>query len=132
MTSSCSSVSTALYKIKCINFTPPDGISDSLADTTVLEELVLSDGSDTANHAMISGINRNKSIKKLKFNGGQLHHQTLSDLVEVINVNKIIIELLIFDVDVSFSDCLLLADVLTVNASIKEMTIYPRMSLTNH
>ena len=125
MTSSCSSVSTALHKIKCINFTPPDGISDSLADTTVLEELVLSDGSDTANHAMISGINRNKSIKKLKFNGGQLHHQTLSDLVEVINVNKIITELVIFDVDVSFSDCSLLADVLTVNTSIKEMTIYP-------
>ena len=128
MTSSCTSVSTALHKIKSIIFTPPDncdGISDSLADTTVLEELELSDGSDTANHTMISGINRNNSIKKLRFHGGQLHHQTLSDLVEVIKVNKIITELVIWDVDVSPSDCLLLADVLTVNTSIKEMEIYP-------
>ena len=128
MTSSCSSVSTALHKIKSIDFTPPDncdGISDSLADTTVLEELVLSGGSDTANHTMISGINRNNSIKKLKFVRGQLHHQTLSDLVEVIKVNKIITELVIWYVDVSPSDCLLLADVLTVNTSIKKMKIYP-------
>ena len=128
MTSSCSSVSTALHKIKSITFAPPDncdGISDSLADTTVLEELELSNGSDTANHTMISGINRNNSIKKLKFYKSQLHHQTLSDLVEVIKVNKIITELVIFLVDVSPSDCLLLADSLTVNTSIKEMTIYP-------
>ena len=128
MTSSCSSVSTALHKIKSIRFTPPDncdGISDSLADTTVLEELVLRDGSDTANHIMISGINRNNSIKKLRFVGGQLHHQTLSDLVEVIKVNKIITELVMRDVDVSPSDYLLLADVLTVNTSIKVMIIYP-------
>ena len=127
MTSSCSSVSTALHKIKSISFTLPDncdGISDSLADTTVLEELKLYDGSDTANHTMISGINRNNSIKKLKFGGGQLHHQTLSDLVEVIKINKTITELLIWGVDVSPSDCLLLADVLTVNTSIKEMEIY--------
>ena len=128
MSSSCSSVSTALHKIKSIDFTPPDncdGISDSLADTTVLEELELRDGSDTANHTMISGINRNNSIKKLKFYKGQLHYQTLSNLVEVIKVNKIITELLIWDVDVSPSDYLLLADVLTVNTCIKEMTISP-------
>ena len=128
MTSSCSSVSTALHNIKSINFTPSDncdGISDSLADTTVLEELELKDGSDTANHTMISGISRNNSIKKLWFYDGQLHHQTLSDLVEVLKVNKIITELVIRNVDVSPSDCLLLADVLTVNTSIKETTIYP-------
>ena len=120
MTSFCSSVSTVLHKIKSISFTPPDncdGISDSLADTTVLEELVLRGGSDTANHTMISGISRNNSIKKLRFNRGQLHHQTLSDLVEVIKVNKIITELVILDVDVTPSDYLLLADVLTVNTS---------------
>ena len=125
MTSSCSSVSTALHKIKSIRFTPPDnctcdGISDSLADTTVLEELVLSRGSDIANHTMISGINRNNSIKKLKC---ELHHQALSDLVEVIKINKIITKLVISLVDVSPSVCSL-ADLLTVNTSIKEMTIY--------
>ena len=131
MTSSCSSLSTALHKIKSISFIPPDncdGISDSLADTTVLEELVLSRGSDTSNHTMINGISRNNSIKKLEFIGGQLHHQTLTDLVEVIKVNKIITEVVMWFVDVSPSDCLLLlllADVLTVNISIKKMTIYP-------
>ena len=128
MTSSCSSVSTALHKIKSIVFTPPDncdGISDSLADTTVLEELVLRDGSDTANHTMVSGISRNNSIKKLKFYDGQLHHQTLSDLVEVLKVNKIITALVISYVHVSPSDCLLLADVLTVNTCIKEIRISP-------
>ena len=97
MTSSCSSVSTALHKIKSIRFTPPDncdGISDSLTDTAVLQALVLNGGSDTANYTMISsGINRNSSIKKLKFYNGQLHHQTLSNLVEVIKVNNIITEL---------------------------------------
>ena len=128
MTSSCSFMSTALHKVKSISFTPPDncdGISDSLADTTVLEELELSDGSDTANHTMISGISRNNSVKKLQFYKGQLHHQTLLDLVEIIKVNKIITGLVIWYVDVSPSDCLLLAGVLTVNTFIKQMTIYP-------
>ena len=123
MTSSCFSLSTALHKIKSIRFTLPDncdGISDSLADTAVLERLVLDNGSDTAYHTMIT---RNNSIKKLQFSGGQLHHQTLTDLVEVIKVNKIITELVIWFVDVSPSDCLLLADMLTVNTSIKKMTI---------
>ena len=129
MTSSCSSLSTALHKIKSISFIPLDNcddISDSLADTTVLEELELCGGSDTANHTMISGISRNNSIKKLKFSIGQLHHQTLTDLVEVIKVNKIITEVVMWFVDVSPSDCLLLllANVLTVNISIKKMTIY--------
>ena len=81
--------------------------------------------SDTANHTMISGISRNNSIKKLKFYKGQLHHQTLSDLVEFIKVNKIITELVIVEVDVSLSDYSLLADVLTVNTFIKEMRIHP-------
>ena len=128
MTPFCSSVSTALHKIKSIIFTLPDNcddISTSLADTTVLEELELGGGSDTANHTMISGINKNNSIKKLRFHGGQLHHRTLSGLVEVIRINKKITKLVIVEVDVSPSDCLLLADVLTVNTSIKEMSICP-------
>ena len=128
MTSSCSSVSTALHKIKSIRFTLPenyDGISDSLADTTVLEELVLRGGSDTANHAMISGISRNNSIKKLRFDEGHLQHQTLSDLAKVMKVNKIITELEILHVNIFPSDWFLLADVLIVNTSIKKVTIYP-------
>jgi len=124
MTSSCSFLSTALHKIKSIKFTPPDNcnsISDSLADTTVLEELVLVNGSGIANHTVISGINRNSSIKKLKFYEGQLHHQTLTDLV---GINKIITDLEISNVDVSPSECLLLAEVLTVHTSIKEVRIW--------
>ena len=130
ITSSCSSMSTALHKIKSISFTPPDnydgdGISDSLANTTVLEELKLFDGSDTAYHTMIKGINRNNNIKKLSFYEGQIHHQTISDLVQVMKLNKTITELSMSDVNVSPSDYLLLADVLTMNTSIKKMIIEP-------
>ena len=124
---SCSSLSKALYKIKSISFTPPDNcdsISDSLADTTVLEELGLDGGSDAANHTMIRGISRNNSIKKLRFSGGQLHHQTLKNLVEVMKINKIITELEIPNMNFFANDHLLLADMLTVNTSIKKMTIW--------
>ena len=128
ITSSCSSVSTALHKIKSIVFILPDncdGISDSLANTTVLEELKLSDGSDAAYHTMIKGIIRNHTIKKLMFIGGHIHHQTISDLVQVMAVNKSITELTMSYVNVSHSDCLLLADVLTMNTFIKKITIWP-------
>ena len=128
ITSSCSSVSTALHKIKSIRFTPPDncdGISESLANTTVLEELHLNDGSDTAYHTMIRGIKRNINVKKVTFKGEHIHHHTISDLVQVIKFNKTITELRMIDVNVSHSDYLLLADVLTMNASIKKMAIWP-------
>ena len=127
MTSSCSSVSTALHKIKSISLTVCDNsdISDSLADTIVLEKPYLRDESDTANHTIISGINRNNSIKKLMFARGHLHHQTISHLAQVIKLNKTITELGIFDVNVSPSDCLLLTNVLTVNTTIREITIHP-------
>ena len=128
ITSSCSSVSTALHKIKSIRFTPLDncdGISDSLANTTVLEELHLFDGSDTAYHTMIRGINRNNSIKNLSFYEGDLHHQTISDFVQLMKVNKTITELRIYNVNVSPSDYLLLTDVLTMTTSIKKIYIWP-------
>ena len=126
MTSSCSSVSSALYKIKSITFNPLNcnDISDSLADTTVLEELVLHGGSDEANYKMINGIKRNISIKKLRFNFSRFGHQTISDLAHVMNSNNIITELDIDDVYDSPSDLSLLADVL-VNASIKKIRISP-------
>ena len=130
ITSSCSSMSTALHKIKSISFTPPDnydsdGISDSLANTTVLEELKLFDGSDTAYHTMIRGIKRNINVKKVTFYGGHIHHHTISDLVQVMKFNKTITELTMHYVNVSHSDYLLLADVITMNASIKKMAIWP-------
>ena len=128
ITSSCSSVSTALHKIKSITFTPLDncdGISDSLANTTMLEALYLIDGSDTAYHTMIRGIKRNINAKKVTFHGGHIHHHTISDLVHVMIFNKTITELTISYVNVSHSDCLLLADMLTMNASIKKMVIWP-------
>ena len=125
MTSPCSSLLRVLHKTKSIHFTLPDncnGISESLASTTVLEELVLVNGSGIGNHTtVISGINRNRSIKKLKFYEGQLHHQTLTDLVKV---NKTITDLDISNVDVSPSECLLLAGMLMENTSIKEVRIW--------
>ena len=130
MTSSCSSVHLAFQKVESVSFTPLDdylydSIGDSLADTTVLKELKLVRGTDTSNQKMTNALKRNNSIKKLRFQYGQLHHQTLSDLVEVIKVNNSITDLTIDDVDISSSDYLLLADLLTVNISIKEMVICP-------
>ena len=128
ITSSCSSVSTALHKIKSIRFTPLDncdGISDSLANTTVLEALYLIDGSDIAYHTMIRGIKRSINAKKVTFHGGHIHHHTISDLVQVMKFNKTITELTMSDVNVSHSDYFLLADVLTMNAFIKKMVIWP-------
>ena len=127
ITSSCS-VSTALHKIKSMYFALPDncdGICESLADTTVLEELELRDVNSATYHAIIRGINRNNSIKLLKFYEGHVHHQFISDLVQVMKFNKTIVELTMSDVEISPSDCLLLADLLTVNTTIKKMNIRP-------
>ena len=129
ITSSCSSLSTALHKTKSIRFTPPnncESISDSVANTTVLEKLKLNNGSDIAYHTIIRGISSNNSIKKLKFYQGHFHHQTILDLVQVMKSNKTITELTMSDINVSPRDCLLLADVLTMNTSIKKMYISPR------
>ena len=128
ITSSCS-VPTALHKIKSIYFTLPDNcdgcICESLAETTVLEELELRDVNDASYHAVIRGINRNNSIKVLKFYEGHMDYQTISDLVQVMNFNKTITELTMSNVDISPCDCLLLADVLTMNTSVKIMNIWP-------
>ena len=127
--SSCSSVSTALHKIKSISLTPPDncsGISDSIAGTTTLEELELRDGSDTAYHTMISGINRNSSIRKLRFTHGNFHHKTVLDVAQIIKFNRTITELIISYVIVSSTDdYLLLANVLPLNIAIQEMRLCP-------
>ena len=128
MTSSCCSVSTALNKIKFIRFTPPDNfdvITSSLADTTVLKQLDLRDGSDTAYDTMISGISRNNSIKKLTFCYGHFDHQTMINLVQAMKFNKSITELVMRNVNVSPSEYSLLADVLPVNDAIKNISICP-------
>ena len=128
ITSSCSSVSTALHKIKSISFNPPDncdGISDSLAKTTVLRELRFLNGSDTAYHTMIGGIDKNNSIEKLEYLRGNAHHQTISDLVKVMKHKRNITEFKMRCVKVSLNGYSLLKDVLTENTSIKKMTIWP-------
>ena len=127
MTLCSSSLCMALHKIKFIMFTLPDNcdsFSDSLANTTVLEGLVLHKGSDAAYNTMITGINRNNSIKSLYFATGDLQHQSVINLAEVIKVNKTITTIGIDNVHVSTaSDYLLLADAVAVNTSIKNMII---------
>ena len=126
MTLCSPSIYMALHKIKFISFTPPDNcdsFSDSLANTTVLEGLVLCNDSDAACNTMITGIRRNKSVKTLYFVNGDLHHPSVINLAEVIKVNKIITAIGI-GVDVSAaSDYLLLADAVAVNTSIKNLII---------
>ena len=121
------SLCMALNKIKFIMFTPPDNcdsISDSLANTTVLEGLWLCDGSNAAYNTMITGISRNNSIKSLYFIEGDLDHQSVINLAVVIQISKTITTIVISDVDVSaVSDYLLLSDAVAVNTSIKNMII---------
>lgn len=126
MTSSCSSVSTAFHcnKIMSISLTLPDNcdsISDSLINNTVLEELKLYGGSDTANYTMINGINTVNSVKKLMFYKGHLSHETISNLIQLRNITALVIQ----DVDISPNDCLVLADLLLLNKNIKKLTILP-------
>jgi len=99
MTSCCLSLPKALHNVKYIRFNAPtecDMISDSLASTVVLEQVQLWDGSDAAYHTLISGISRNSSINKLVFSRGDLHHQTVSSLAQVLKANKSITTLTIF------------------------------------
>ena len=120
----------ALLKIKLISFTPPDNcdnISNSLADTTVLEGLMLFDGSDAAYNTIITGISRNNSIKSLYCVNGILHHQSVRNLAKVIQVNKIITMILIAVVVSDASDYLLLAKATAVNTSIKNMILFAKM-----
>ena len=129
MTLCSPSLCMALHKIKFIMFTPPDNcdsFSDRLANTTVLEQLWLYDGSNAAYNTMITGISRNDSIKTLCFINGDLHHQSVINLAEVIKVNKTITTIVILNVRVSTStasDYLLLSDAVAVNTSIKNMII---------
>ena len=127
MTLCSPSLCMALHKIKFIRCSLPDNcdsVSDSVANTTVLEGLMLCDGSEAAYNTMIMGISKNNSIKTLHFVFGDLHHQSVMNLVEVIKVNKTITTIGILDVDASAaSDYLLLADAIVASTSIKYMII---------
>ena len=127
MTLCSPSLCMALDKIKFIMFILPDncdGISDSLANTTVLEQLWLCDGSNAAYNTMITGISRNNNIKSLYFMDGDLDHQSVINLAGVIQVSKTITTIVIIRVDVSaVSDYLLLSDAVAVNTAIKNMKI---------
>ena len=128
MTSCCLSLPKALHNVKSISFTPSsvcDTISDGLANTVMLEHVELYDGSDAAYHTLISGISRNSSINKLMFSGGDLHHQTVLSLVQVLKVNKTITTLTIWDVNISPSDYVLLAELCAVNETVRELRIWP-------
>ena len=127
ITSYNSSLCSALHKIKGISVNVPENcsdISDCLADTTVLERLWLHRGSDAAYNTMISGISRNNIIKSVVFIRGFLHHQSLINLAEVIKVNNTISMLGMYAINISpTNDYLPLADILTVNTSLKYMLI---------
>ena len=122
------SLCMALHKVKFFSFSLPDdcdSISDSLADTTMLEGLMLWDGCDETYSTMIKGISRNNSIKTLFFMGGDLQ-QSMTNLAEVIKDNKTITTIGLFRIDVDDEDdYLILAAALAVNTSIKYMIIEP-------
>ena len=126
MTLCSPSLCMALDKIKFIVFTLPDNcdsISDSLANTTVLEGLWLCKGNNAAYKTMITGISRNNSIKFLYFMGGDLDHQSVINLAGVIQVNKTITTIGINVNVFAATDYLLLSDAVAMNTSIKNMII---------
>ena len=127
MTLCSPSLCMALHKIQFIKFTLPDNynsISDSIANTTMLKGLWLYKGSNAAYNTIITGISRNNSIKSLFFNDGDLDHQSVINLAEVIKVNKTITTIIIIRVVISsVSDYLLLSDAVAVNTSVKNMII---------
>ena len=121
------SLCNALHKIKSISFTPPDNcdsISNSLADTTMLEGLWLGKGSDASYNRLITGIRKNHSIKTLYFSDGNLYSKSVKNLAEVIKGSKTITTIGISQVVVSaLNDYLLLAKALAENSSVKNMMI---------
>ena len=121
-----SSLCTAMHTVKSIRFTPPDNcddISNSLADTTMLEQLYLHHGSDAANGMMIRGISRNNTIKTLYFEGSCLHEHTMLDLAKFIKFTETVVAFGIICEDISDNDLSVLADALAVNASVRTLII---------
>ena len=125
-----STLSTVLHKTKLISFSVAvgdyqyDEIKDSLATTTILEEIQIYNGSDEANSAICDGISRNNSITRLRFCGGCLNN-TLLYLSNIIGYNKTIFSLDIHFVSLSSNASLLLAKALNKNITIKIMKIEP-------
>ena len=116
----------SLSKVKSVKLSLPDKFDDicALADVSMLQQLELCDGSDTAYHKVISNINTSR-VNKLVFHQGYFSHSTVLALIEALKQSDTIKSLEIKTVKVAHSDCLLLADMLAVNAIIKQMNITP-------
>ena len=94
----------------------------------MLKQLELCNGSDTAYHKVISNINTS-GINKLVFCGGNFSQSTVLAVIEALKQNGTIMSLKISRVKVAHSDLLLLADMLAVDAVIKQVNIIPHYDL---
>ena len=123
---------SCLSKIKYVKLSIPDKCNDTriLSDISTLEQLELCDGSDAAYQTIITNINisRNKSIR-LAFCGGCFTHTTILALIQALNQSDNIVDLEITHVKVTHDDCLLLADKLAMNTTVKKMKIIPYYDL---
>jgi len=116
--SSCPIMGASLNKIKSISFDLPDDcevISDSLANTTVLELCITS---DSANHKMLSAIRQGNNIEVLKLVYWSINGW-VADITKLLEYSKTLTLLIILSLGQAPQDILLIADSLIFNNSVK-------------
>ena len=119
------SISAILHRVKSINFTVPDDYEDckiiceSLANSTVLEELEISGISNSNHPILLSAIGQNVNIKVLEINYGIFSYEYATELAKFMKTNKSLLHLLMYSSEeLSPEGFLLIANSLSENTSI--------------
>ena len=124
------SFSAILHRVKSINFTVPDDFEDckiiceSIANSTVLEELEISGISDSNHPTLLNAILQNNNIKILEINYEVFTDDYAVELAKFVKTNRSLLHFLVYvSEELSPKGFLLIADSLTENISITHMKI---------
>ena len=124
------SFSAILHTVKSINFTVPGDYEDckiiceSIANSTVLEELEIYGISDSNHPTLLSAIGQNNNIKMLEINYEVLTDEYAAELTKFVKSNKSPSHLLVYvSRELSPEGFLLIADSLTENNTVICMQI---------
>jgi len=126
---SSKSFAVVLDKVRSINFTVPDDlegceiICESLADTTVLEQIDIYGISDSNHQKLLNAIGQNSNITSLHINYNELTNEYAKDLAKLIKNNKSLTILSMECLELSPQGFLLIADSLTENTSITDVEV---------
>ena len=105
-----------LHKVKSIHFTAPDDhkdceiIYETLANTTMLQELKISGISNLNHLKLLSAIGRNITLTVLEIKYGTFTYGYAKNLVEFIKTNKSLLYLGLYSRNLSPEGLLLIAD----------------------